>query len=176
MILEFETERLLLRQYRHEDLTSYHQLKSDPRVWTFSTYSPFTHVGQSKQNLEEVIVRYAEANVGLCALIEKAGMRYVGEAGILLHDSTSKRAAWGYNLLPDFWGRGYATEASRKAVEMFLADETLVRLDALVMERNLASRRVLEKSHFQLEGTLRKYAVSQGESHNVCVYAVVKES
>jgi RimJ/RimL family protein N-acetyltransferase len=54
----------------------------------------------------------------------------------------------GYWLGREFWGRGVATTALRT----FLASQSLRPLSAYVARHNLASRRVLEKCGFVLEG------------------------
>ena len=50
----------------------------------------------------------------------------------------------------------------------------LERLEARVFSGNGASRRVLEKSGFRHEGTLRRAAVKLGVTHDVCVYGLLR--
>jgi RimJ/RimL family protein N-acetyltransferase len=50
----------------------------------------------------------------------------------------------GWAVRSDHWGRGYATEAGRAGIEWAL-QLGILELVALVMEDNLASRRVAEK-------------------------------
>ena len=72
-------------------------------------------------------------------------------------------------------GRGYATRAVRQACSRVFADTDILRIYAEPFARNAASCRVLEKAGFQLEGTLRKNAVKNGEVLDMKLYALVRE-
>ena len=62
----------------------------------------------------------------------------------------------GYELAPDHWGKGYATEALREVVRYGFEELRLHRLCAWAYEPNKASQRVLVKAGFTHEGTMRK--------------------
>ena len=51
----------------------------------------------------------------------------------------------------------------------------IVRIHAEPYARNGASRRVLEKAGFTLEGTLRQSVCKNGEMLDSCIYALLKE-
>lgn len=70
---------------------------------------------------------------------------------------TPYRAATGYVLANDAWGKGYATEALQAVVEI-ARRVGLVRLYALSHVDYRASARVLEKCGFAREGVLKSYA------------------
>jgi len=80
----------------------------------------------------------------------------------------------GYLLLDEYKNRGAMTQAVNQfCVEAF---ETLdiLRISARIFSPNAASRRVLEKNGFQLEGTLRR-AVCKGETiYDMCIYGKLK--
>lgn len=61
-------------------------------------------------------------------------------------------AELGYAVLPDFRGRGYATEAAVALVEWAFAHPGVVRVAAQAEPSNLASVRVLEKARFVPDG------------------------
>ena len=92
--------------------------------------------------------------------------------GVNVHFRT---AELGYYLGRAFWGRGYATRAVRQACSRVFADTDILRIYAEPFARNAASCRVLEKAGFQLEGTLRKNAVKNGEVLDMKLYALVRE-
>ena len=77
----------------------------------------------------------------------------------------------GYWVRRRFAGRGYITEAvrgiTRFAFETLGARRVEIRCDA----RNERSRRVAERAGYELEATLRNYAVApDGELHDTLVY------
>lgn len=57
----------------------------------------------------------------------------------------------GYRLHPDFWGKGYATEAARAVRDHGFSEWKLDRLISLIHPDNTASRRVAEKNGMSLE-------------------------
>jgi ribosomal-protein-alanine N-acetyltransferase len=92
----------------------------------------------------------------------------------VLHPSGSKLEI-GYALVPSERGKGYCTEAVQLIVDfLFLSRET-VRIQATTDTRNLASQRVLEKTGFKKEGTLRKYMFVRGELRDQYLYSILRE-
>ncbi len=61
----------------------------------------------------------------------------------------------GYRFLPEYWGQGLATEASRAALQYGFEVIGLKRVIGLVMPENVASIRVLEKVGMQYEKSVR---------------------
>jgi RimJ/RimL family protein N-acetyltransferase len=70
---------------------------------------------------------------------------------------TPWRAAIGYVLPRDAWGRGLATQAV-VAMTGFAEDLGVIRRHALCHPENIASVRVLAKAGFGGEGVLRRHA------------------
>lgn len=75
----------------------------------------------------------------------------IGSAGASLPDAEG-RSLGGYSILPAYEGRGFATEAARAVFECIAAHPAVRSLEATTFERNVASRRVLEKIGFRLVG------------------------
>ena len=83
--------------------------------------------------------------------------------------------AVGYWLGEPFWGRGIMTAAVETMCREGFAAWDIVRIHAEPFARNAASRRVLEKAGFALEGTLRRSVYKNGEMLDSCIYALVRE-
>jgi len=99
---------------------------------------------------------------------------YIGEAGILSFNKKNRRAVIGYNLIPEYWGNGYATEITKGLVEYLFEEENAERVEALVVDDNMASRKVLEKSGFIVEGVLRNFANIDNEYYDVFYYGMIR--
>ncbi len=63
----------------------------------------------------------------------------------------------GYWLGKPFWNKGIMTDVVKKACEIGFTEFNLSRIEATVFNRNIASKKVLYKSGFVLEGTLKKF-------------------
>ncbi|MGI5971373.1 MAG: GNAT family N-acetyltransferase [Oscillospiraceae bacterium] len=86
-------------------------------------------------------------------------------------DVHSKTAELGYWLAEPYWGRGVMTGAVTEICGLAFGELGLMRVFAEPYSDNIASRRVLEKAGFVLEGVMRKAAVKQGVIKDCCMYA-----
>lgn len=82
-----------------------------------------------------------------------------------------RTAEVGYYIVPELWGRGLATQALGLLCDYIFGKTDVIRLYAEPFARNSASCRVLEKSGFAYEGTLRCNAVKSGKAEDMKVYA-----
>lgn len=80
----------------------------------------------------------------------------------------------GYMLDRGVWSRGIMTEAARLICEEAWKLLDILRITGRVYEPNQASRRVLEKNGFELEGLLRQAVDKNGNIYNLCVYGKLK--
>lgn len=101
----------------------------------------------------------------------------VGVIGLGLRDNVERvGAALGYWLGEAYWGRGIVSEAIPAFTRWALEEFNLCRIHAVVFQGNPASARVLEKSGYQLEGTMRRSAIKDGQIIDRHLYAYVVES
>jgi len=148
---------------------------STPHIWEYSTTSTHENIEQSKQKLEQLITGYENDQLGFNALIDKTSNTFIGEAGILSFNKNVDRCVIGYNLLPSFWNKGYATEISKALIKHAFDKLHAERVEALVMKSNIASCKVLEKSGMMQEGILRNFTKINRNYHDVCYYGIILE-
>lgn len=99
----------------------------------------------------------------------------VGSIGIYRQGNIHCRTAeLGYYIAESFWGKGSATTAVRQACDYVFAHSDILRIFAEPFAYNVASCRVLEKAGFQLEGTLHKNAVKDGQVLDMKMYALTR--
>ncbi|WP_349237138.1 GNAT family N-acetyltransferase [Bacillus sp. REN3] len=96
----------------------------------------------------------------------KGDRRLIGTIGFHAWSTKHKRAEIGYELHPDFWGRGYAREAAEAALAYAFAKMGLERMGAVVFFENNSSYRILENIGFKREGILRKSIIQHGVSYD----------
>lgn len=82
--------------------------------------------------------------------------------GIGLHDRGTEGHELGYWLVPEAWGRGYATEAGRGVVRMARESLRLKRLISGHFLDNPASGRVLRKLGFRPSGQELRPSLARG--------------
>lgn len=134
------TERLILRNWEDRDRDLFHCINSDERVMEFF---PFRRDrAQADAKMDEFRARIAEDGYGFAAAEIVATSECIGFVGLLDTDHVPSLPAGtveiGWRLAPEFWGKGYVTEAA----EAWLAYgfETLG-LDEIVSFAVAANRR-----------------------------------
>jgi RimJ/RimL family protein N-acetyltransferase len=148
-----ETERLLMRPWRDDDRAAFTALAHDPRV------VQYVHGGTpyAEHEIDEFLGRQSRqlAEHGVCmgALVEKASDRVVGVAGIQPLGTTGDLEI-GWWLATDVWGRGYATEAGRAAMDHVLVTLGRPRVLAIIHPDNMPSKRVAARLGMRHEGTV----------------------
>ena len=80
----------------------------------------------------------------------------------------------GYLLLTNFWSKGIMTEAVRRICEAAFAELNIIRITGLVYAPNEASKHVLEKNGFALEGLQKNAVCKGGRIYDLCLYGKVK--
>lgn len=147
MSLILQTERLLIREHAPEDALALHRLNTDPEVMRYTHEEPSPGVEAMRQAILDYpdYKRYGYGRWTVeyeAQVIGFAGPKYLEELG---------ETDVGYRLLPNFWGRGLATEAVQAIAEHCFRRIRLPRLIGLVLPDNIASIRVLEKCGFLFE-------------------------
>ena len=87
----------------------------------------------------------------------------------------SRTAELGYYIGEPYWGNGYASSAVRELCNYIFRETDIIRIFAEPFAYNQASCRVLEKSGFQYEGTLRQNAVKNGRVIDMKMYSRLRE-
>lgn len=90
------------------------------------------------------------------------------------NDVYCKDTEIGYMLLTDEWSKGIATEAVRQICEIAFSELNIIRITGYVYEPNTASRRVLEKNSFKLEGIMKQAVTKNDKIYNLCIYGKLK--
>jgi RimJ/RimL family protein N-acetyltransferase len=161
-----EGKTVNLRVIEKEDLPLLIEWVNNPQTDEFSPLDPQL----SKKEFED---RYDKRGPDEKSfLIEKKDGSRIGSIG---HYPRGSMLEIGYSIFPDERGKGYCTEAVQIMVDYLFMSRNIVRVQAHTSIRNKASQRVLEKSGFKKEGTLRKEYFVRGEWVDSCVYGILRE-
>ena len=98
--------------------------------------------------------------------------KVVGSIGAFRQGNIHRRTAeLGYYIGEPYWGKGIMTEAVGQLCAFVFERSDIIRIYAEPFADNTASCRVLEKSGFQYEGTLRDNAVKNGRVVDMRMYS-----
>lgn len=155
MVPTLETQRLLLREIRPEDIDSIYDCFSNAEAMKYYGQDPFTDKAQAI-NLINHFTSIHQEQKGMRWGIQLIGQdKLIGTIGFNLWTPKYRRAEIGYEIHPDFWGQGYATEIISEVIQYGFRELQLARIGAVVLMDNEASHKVLKKSGFEQEGILR---------------------
>ena len=103
----------------------------------------------------------------------------IGGIGLMTNEKplAKHKAEIGYWVGKPFWGQGIMTEVVRVFSDYWLNNSDYVRLEATVFASNMASKRVLEKAGFTVEGFCKKYWVKplDGQPKDVFLLSKINE-
>lgn len=113
-----ETPRLLLRQFKEADWQDLHNYYSSPEATQFTVGRAFTE-GETWRTLCSMIGHWQLRGYGPYAIEEKASGTVIGTAGFWYpNDWPEPEIKWA--LSPDYWGKGFASEAARAVQKVAL--------------------------------------------------------
>ncbi len=138
------TERLLLRQWRDEDLAPFAALNADPEVMA---YFPSVPSGAESDASAARLRAFLDANgYGFWALEVPGVAPFVGFVGlqpVAPQLPCAPAIEIGWRLAREHWGRGYASEAARATLAHGFDMLQLGEIVAMTAVGNLRSRRVM---------------------------------
>lgn len=165
--------RCAIREWDQGDADSLARYANSRRVWqTLRDAFPHPYTRADAQRW----IQYATSTQPVTQFAIVVDGEVAGGIGLILGQDVYRRSAQlGYWLGEPFWGRGIMTEAVQAFTEYAFANFDLCRIAARVFQGNVASRRVLEKAGFRLEGRLRRAVTKEGRTLDEFIYAVLRE-
>jgi RimJ/RimL family protein N-acetyltransferase len=166
--MQLETERLILRSFREEDVDVMAQLFANPEFMRFSL-GVFTERKKTVDFIEKVMSWDRASMPSQFAVVPRAENAVIGYCGFHHHPEVPGEVEIGYRLHPDYWNRGFITEAARAVRDHAFADLKLPRVISLIHPENIPSRRVAEKNGMTIQNqiTFRGFPT--------LVYAITRE-
>jgi RimJ/RimL family protein N-acetyltransferase len=140
------TERLRLRQWQASDLPAFAAMCADPRV--MEHFPRMLTRADCEQFAARAAEHFSAHGFGWWAVEVIGGAEFVGFVGLSIpsfeaHFTPCVEIGW--RLAFEHWGRGYATEAARAAVECGFGRLHLEEIVAFTVPANRRSRRVMER-------------------------------
>lgn len=155
MQIKLETPRLYFRELQPSDDAAMFEMDSNPDVHTYLGNTPVKHIDEVRKAIEMIRAQYAANGIGRWAVILKETGAFIGWAGLKLNHNVNRHEQYydlGYRFMPQYWGKGYATEAAKAFVQYGFEVMKLQKINAYTDVPNLASRAALEKAGLTFMG------------------------
>jgi RimJ/RimL family protein N-acetyltransferase len=168
-LIEFDTERLRLRQWCAADREPFAELNADPKVMEF--YPALLNRAESDAMANRCEALIAERGWGFWAVETKSMHEFIGFVG--LHTPApelpfSPCVEVGWRLAVRHWGKGFATEAARGALRVGFERLGLSEIVSFTSTGNIRSRAVMER--LGMHGTVETF-----EHPNIPVGSVLRK-
>lgn len=174
--MKLETERLILRDFVEEDWRRTFEYESDPRYLRYYEWTERT-----PESVQEFIGWFLAHQTQdprfkfQLAVTLKSNHLLIGSCGVRMDKTDAVEADIGYELDPNYWNYGYATEAAHAIVDFGFSRFGVHRIWANCVADNVASAHVLEKLEMKLEGRLRENQFYKGRWWDTLIYAVLAD-
>lgn len=145
-IIEFQTSRLKLRQWREDDLPVFSRLNADPLVMKFYPNVLTTEESNTMANkIAELIAINGWGFWAVELIHQKSFIGFVGLNQPVYELPVSPCVEIGWRLASDYWGRGYATEAAEACLDLAFDQLGLNQVFSFASVGNLKSRAVMQR-------------------------------
>ncbi|MFC4230770.1 GNAT family N-acetyltransferase [Parasediminibacterium paludis] len=152
-MLIFTTQHFIVRQFITTDSEAFYLLNSNEAVMRY--IRPVKDRAACEVFLAQQLGEYVDTpKLGRWYVGEKVTDQLIGMFSILPMQGNIDYHI-GYALLPDEWGKGYATELLQAGVAYFFNNFDKQQLFAITQPENVASEKVLAKVGFALKDTTK---------------------
>ena len=148
-MIYLETKRLILRELLPNDEVKILELDSNPEVHKYLGNKPITTIEEARDIITNIRQQYLDNGIGRWATIKKSSGNFIGWSGLkFITELKNNKVNFydiGYRLIPKYWGKGYATESAKAALEFGFMTMNLKEIIGTANEENKVSRKALEK-------------------------------
>jgi RimJ/RimL family protein N-acetyltransferase len=175
--VEIQTDRLLLRRFRHADLDAFVAYRSDESVARFQSWDQ----SYSKADAERFLAEDSDVVPGQpgqwvqIAIEERGTENLCGDCAVRVSTEQPQTAELGVTLAPQYQNHGIASEASMATLDWLFGEQDMHRVYAQTDDRNKAAHRLLKRLGFRLEARLIEADWFEGEWTTPRIYAVLKK-
>ena len=147
-----KTERLTLRQLRSSDDKEIFALRSNDHVNKYLDRKPSKSIDDAKNFIHTINDNIQRNESIYWAITLNGSDKLIGTICLFDFSDDNLKAEIGYELLPDFQGKGIMQEAASKVIYFGFQHIGLNSIEAYTHSENQNSTRLLEKFNFKKNG------------------------
>jgi RimJ/RimL family protein N-acetyltransferase len=152
------TERFRLQLLRPQDAEPLQRLYGDPEAMRYVGADGSVRTPEQTAAGVGRLIDHQQANgFSLWGVADRESGEVIGVAGLVLVELIGPDVEVVYELVPDAWGRGIATEVGRASLDVAFGPLGLERVVALSYPENAPSVRVMQKIGMRDDGEFEAY-------------------
>ena len=144
-----KTERLTLRQVRSSDNKEIFALRSNDNVNKYPDRKPSKSIDDARIFIQTINKNIQRNDSIYWAITLNGTDKLIGTICLFDFSNDNLKAEIGYELLPDFQGKGIMQEATSKVIDFGFQHVGLNSIEAYTHSENQSSTRLLEKLNFK---------------------------
>ena len=169
-----KTEHFTLRKEEEKDRYDIFELYSNEDVVKYMPLTPFLSVEDAINEMKWYQKIFKEQS-GIRWMIEDSqSKKVIGTCGFLNYEKIHSRIEIGYDLTPNFWGKGIMTEVVKCIMDFGFLTMEVNKIEAKVDPENEASIRLMYKLGFYKEGVLRQHEFEKGKYVDLAIFSKLK--
>lgn len=168
------TKRLILREFAESDWEAVLVYQRNPLYLRYNEWTERTP--EAVRDFVQMFLDHQKQEPRLkfqFAVTLKSGGQLIGNCGVRRSSLEAREGDIGYELDPEHWGQGYATEAARAVLYFGFTQMNLHRISAWCVAENTGSAHVLEKLGMRQEGRLRENLYFKDRWWDTLIYAIL---
>ena len=157
-----KTPRLILRAFTLDDFEAYATMSADPEFMRYIGDGKPASREDAWRHIAYILGHWTLLGYGLWALEERESGAMIGRIGLINPEGWPGLEV-GWALARSHWGKGYATEGAKAAVDWAFEHLETDELISLIDPENIKSARVAER----IGETLKEKIVFRGKPINI---------
>ncbi len=168
-----QTPRLVLRPVTRADAPALYEMRSDKTMMAMIARPVATRVEDVYELIDKIQTGTMANDLVNWAITLQTSDLLIGTIGYYRMQKEHYRSEVGYMLAKEHQGKGIMHEAITEVIRYGFETIKLHSIEAVISPENTASRRVVERAGFMLEGLFRESEFFEGKFISKAVYSLL---
>jgi len=173
---DLTTERLVLRKLNPGDVNEIFAIRSDDRVNKFLDRPKCTTIEEAREFIDKIINGINNNDCFYWGITFKNENKLMGTICFWNISKEYNKAETGFELHPDFQGKGIMQEALSKIIQFGFSVLQFKSIEGWTNVNNLSSIKILEKNNFKRDTDAENKNKGNEELANMVIYSLDKKS
>jgi|SRR6185436_18186841 len=168
-----ESERLVFQQIVASDAPDIFELRTNEKVLRYSDRAPMKNMQEAMDMVKKISDSFENNEAIAWAMKLKETGKTVGHITFWRIIKEHHRAEIGYAMFPEYWGKGFMTEAIQRVIDYGFSEIKFHSIEANVNPNNQPSIKLLERVGFIREAYFKENYYFNGKFMDSAIYSLI---